>query len=127
MALVDIVSIQSGKDEDRCVEGVSGYLSPLTVRYAYITLTGCQGGEGFTMRLECNDTGFVWRDRDGAIEKQLELTRPEINIEDLTTTAVTVYDSVRVGDELHVVFRRPGSVAVTRCRKGSVARVLVMI
>lgn len=127
MALVDVVSIQSGKDEDRCVEGISGYLSPLAVSYAYITLTGCKDGEGFTMRLECNDTGFVWRDRDGAIDKQLELTRSEINIEDLTETTVTVYDSVRVGDELHVVSRRPGSVAATRCRKGSVERVLIMI
>lgn len=127
MALVDVVSIRSGKDEDRCVEGVSGLLSPLAVNYAYITLKDCEDGEGFTMRLECNDAGFVWRDRDGAIDKQLELTRSEVNVEDLTSTVVTVYDSVRVGDGLHVVFRRPGSLTQTRCRKGDVERVLVMI
>lgn len=127
MTIVDVVSIQSGKDEDRCVEGISGHLSPLPVNYAYITLKDCKDGEGYTMRLECNDAGFVWRDRDGAMDKQLELTRSEINIKDLTQTTVTVYDSVRVGDGLHVVFRRPGSVTATRCRKGNVERVMVMI
>lgn len=127
MTLVDVVSIQSGKDKDRCVEGISGHLSPLAVNYAYITLKDCKDGEGYTMRLECNDTGFFWRDRDGAMDKQLELTRSEINIADLTQTTVTVYDSVRVGDGLHVVSRRPGSVVATRCRKGDVERVLIMI
>ena len=127
MALVDVVSIRSGKDEDRCVEGISGYLSPLEVTYAYITLRDCKDGEGYTMRLECNDAGFVWRDRDGAIDKQLELTRSEVNLENLTQTTITVYDSVRVGDGLHVVSRRPGSVVATRCRKGDVERVMIMI
>lgn len=125
MTIVDVVSIQSGRNEDKCVEGATGIVSLLEVSYAYITLKDCADGDGFTMRLECGETGFTWRDRDGAVDKTLELTRSEIG-DDLEETIVTVYDSLRVGDRVAVLYQRSHANRI-RQSKGVVDRVMIMI
>lgn len=123
MSIVDVVSVQSGKNGGKVVEGFTGHCSLLDDAYAYLVIRE----SGFTMRLVCASDSIIWRDKDGAIDKRLELVRAEINVTDFTKSEVTVYDTVRLGDALRVIYPRSIRDGMIRQPLGVVDRIMIMI
>lgn len=117
MSVVNVAGVGSGNDGSMNVEPFEGPTVMLDGGYAFLKLdiptspTGLGSEQDdaaradayFMMRVVVTPRGLIWRDRDGATDYYLELKRQEIDEVTLTPKSVTVYDSVRIGDEVTVV------------------------